>query len=517
MHISFLGEPALTLHGYSPADPSEIFNKVIAGSKPSALKGDFILIAEGVDAESRKPLTVFISTVVAAVPYFYYITAERCIHASNVLDCCKEAGLGWRWNQDAVAQLALFDHVLGNASLHEAISRVPSASIIKICDGKTERFTEPFWTELYANCRYDSLPSDATELLLNILSELPTQRYALSLSAGYDSRVLLACLANLKKDVVTACMGGAGATDPRIAQQLAHSVGYNFQRIEIDPDNYLSSMESILKTTSGELVFEHWHTGIYAKKVGFNPTTIHLAGSNGEFARSFFFDKGFVANFLDTLKFSRWDWWLSRIYSVSRRIAPEIVTALGPTSDFAKRLTAPQQVHAAYVPGLRFGDGLDVFYATQRVRNFIGLGLALYRSAFQTMSPFLDVRFIRFAAHLPRHDKLANRLQKDIIGRLRTELLDFPTHESGIPMRSEAGPFYFLEHGRTKAYQRHGEAQKFPQVIAWAHAGFRELGGDEKMLEGNELLRKKVEHWNFSITIGAFVELLKKNNVQTTS
>ncbi|MFM6071655.1 MAG: hypothetical protein ACKPB9_08745, partial [Dolichospermum sp.] len=132
--------------------------------------------------------------------------------------------------------------------------------------------------------------------------------------------------------------------------------------------------------TSGEKTFWHWHTGIYTKKVEFDPTAIHLVGSNGEFARSYFFDKGIVAETIDKVGFSRWDYWLGLKNSVKRRMASNLKNAMNPQSLFLSRLNSTLQLKRSFIPGMRFGDGLDNFYASERVRNFIGLGLALFRS-----------------------------------------------------------------------------------------------------------------------------------------
>jgi asparagine synthase (glutamine-hydrolysing) len=294
MKIQFQQEPTLKLVGFSPESPLNILAAISNGMKPSSLKGDFILIAEGDDIETGLSLTVFISTVVAAVPYFLHLTESHCVHSENVVDCCLMAELTWEWNWDALAQLALFDSVLGDISLHRFITRIPKASIIKICGNKVEKYHEPFWEELYESFSPCSKLNEASTVLLGILSELPTTaKLSLSLSAGYDSRVLLACLSylNLQKNTVTASMGLFDSTDPRIARQLADTVGFDFKRIELNSGDYLTYANDILKATSGEKLFCHWHTGIYTKKVGFDPQSIHLAGSNGEFARSYYFDK----------------------------------------------------------------------------------------------------------------------------------------------------------------------------------------------------------------------------------
>src|SRR5262249_36577096 len=159
-----------------------------------------------------------------------------------------------------------------------------------------------------------------------------------------------------------------------------------------------------------------------------------------------FFDKGFAAELLDLSHYSRWDRWLSLKNGRRRRVAPAILAALDPDREFMRALDARRQLEKSFVGKLRFGDGLDYFYAAERLRNFIGLGLALYRASFPTMSPFLDARFIRAAARLPRHQKLADRTHRAVIGKLQPALLDFPTDETGRPMRNAPNGFYFLKH-----------------------------------------------------------------------
>ena len=514
MKIEFQSEPSIKLHGYSPEDLSEILARVTAGVKPSSLKGDFILVAEGLDAATNKPLTVFVSTVVAAIPYYFYLAESRLIHSTNVFDCCQAAGLLWEWNWEALGQIALFDHVFGDLSLHKSISRIPQASVVKVCNGELEVFKEPFWTELFNGEKHNVKCTDATSILLDILSELPTENgYSLSLSAGYDSRLLLACMAHLNRSVTTACMGAPDSTDPRIAQQLAHHEGYDFKLVEIEPVDYVTWANDIVKTTSGEKTFQHWHSGIYSKKVGFASSSIHLAGANGEFARSFFFDKGFIAKLLDTLKFSRWDYWLALRNSSLRQTAPEIRLAIEPDSSFGQMFDARSQMNKVFIKGLRFGDGLDRFYTSERVRNFIGLGLALYRSEFTTMSPFLDARFICYAANLKRHDKLANRMHKSVIEQLKPKLLDFPTDESGFPMSSAVKPLYFMEKKSVKKYQRHQDAQTLPQVKSWARQGFAELIETNKF-EPDLKLQTEAEKWNLAISIGVVLEVLQKLGIK---
>jgi len=511
MKIEFRDEPAFRLLGYSPDTPRDILRNVTAGVKPSALNGDFILVAEGIDEQSGKPLTLFTSTVVAAIPYYYYLTEEHCVHAGNVTDCCKNASLSWEWNWDALAQQTLFDHLLGDASLHKFISKVPKASIIKVCGADVETYQEPFWGELYESADSNVNASDVASVLIEILSELPANEpYSLSLSAGYDSRVLLACMSYLERSLSTATIGEVDSTDVWIARQIALSCDYEFERVPFDVNDYITYAEDIMRNTSGEHTFWHWHTGVFSRKVSFDPSSMHLVGSNGEFARSYYFDKGLFAEIADLSRFSRWDYWLALKNSTKRRIAPEILDAIDPGSEYLNSLSSRSMAEGAFVAGMRFGDGLDYFYTAERVRNFIGLGLAMYRTAFPTMSPFLDSRFVKLSSALRRQQKLGDRLPRSIIEILQPSLLDFPVDESGVPMRSEPGLFYFLNHKKIKGYARYADAQKLPQVIEWSRSGFGELGGDLKRYDTDNLLRAKVNRWILPITLGAFKETVLK-------
>src|SRR5262249_40194894 len=120
------------------------------------------------------------------------------------------------------------------------------------------------------------------------------------------------------------------ATDPRIAAQLARVAGCEFRRVEIEPEDYVRHADDIIRTTSGEKIFWHWHTAIYSRKVGFDSRTTHLAGSNGEFARSYFFDKGMAAELLDLCGYSRWDRWLSLKNARKRRLGRAVRGSLDP-------------------------------------------------------------------------------------------------------------------------------------------------------------------------------------------
>jgi hypothetical protein len=512
--LRFRGQPVVRLLGYCPDSPADVLAQVAAGVKPSGLKGDFVLIAEGVDEATGRPQTVFVSTVVSAVPYFFHADGESLSHASNVFECCEKAGIPWRWNYRAIAQLALFDHVITDESMHADIRRVPQASVLRFCDGKLECHMDSYWHDRYLSPRHDAKVDDGVGLILQLLGELPSERgHTLSLSAGYDSRLLLAGLMHLKRDVTSASMGHEHSTDSRVAAQLAQAAGIPFRRLEIVAIDYIKYARGIVTTTSGEKTFSHWHTGIYSERVGFDPAAWHLAGSNGEICRSYYFDKGWQGLLLQWAGVRAWPLRLRIKHSIRFTIPRRMCDAIEPTGEFRKHLSTGRYLREACVRGPRFLDGLEMFYASHRVRYFIGLGLALYRHAFPTMSPFLDVRFIDYVSRLPHSWKMASRFHRSMIVRLYPQLADFPTDDTRVPMSASPGPFYYRRHHPFTSYNPLPQARDLPQVREWSREGLKLLGAMQSHMDSDASLERAMERWDLPITLGALSDTLTSRGI----
>jgi hypothetical protein len=136
---------------------------------------------------------------------------------------------------------------------------------------------------------------------------------------------------------------------------------------------------------------------------------------------------------------------------------------------------------AEEITGLAGGSGsgldqLDRFYTTQRVRHFIGNGLALYQHNIPTVSPFLDSRWIRAAAGLRRADRLGDNFHRFVIGRNLPQLMQYPTGKTqAIAPRARAG-YWARRRSHVVSHNPFAEVLDDPRIHA---AVIEEPGLDE--------------------------------------
>lgn len=411
-------EPAL-FAGYTSWTAAEITVHVKRGGDIGVVPGDFVI------GDPSTEDGWAITSCVSAIPWYWARGSKGgLIQGSNVFDVARRAGLPWEWNQNAIQCLALYGHTLGADTLHPGVKRLPPSSKVWIEGGGIHIKELDYWGALgWDNAANPDAALDS--LKQSYLDCDPSDGMLLSLSSGYDSRVLLALSANCGITPRLAVMGFADTTDVVVAKKLAELVGIPIDVVPIRAADYLEHGERIARITSGVKTAANWHTWLYG--LGIEPKgQVHLVGSNGEFARSFFFDsprlraltsripgsvaeKYFLAKLVRRyLKFSRHnhlvrDGGLQRVIGLSGLVGRE-----------------------AFVTGRSFLPTLDLFYARSRVRHFIGAGLACYSDYSSPRSPFLDGRWIRAVAGLSRTLKDRSQYHRYCIERLSPKLLSLP-------------------------------------------------------------------------------------------
>jgi len=382
--------------GYSPWSADAVLEATLAGE---TAPGDWIVATDDLIA----------SAPVGARPYFF---TDAGVHGPDFFDVVHRAGLEWRWDVRAVRSLAAFGHTIGTDTLHPDVRRMPSASIVRFSGGRAMTAPTRWWDNVFRGPGGD--PFEALRLSVG---ELDTD-VMVSLSGGYDSRLLLAVALNCGLEPKTATMGYEDTDDRLIAERLANAVGLEHRNIELTADGYLDAGPEITRLTGGTKGARHWHTYLYTKALAHAGT--HLVGSNGEFARSHYFDHGRASLLAQRVpRLAAEALVFTRVERQGRRFS----TLLGGTRDFLE----VGRYAAVLMRGPRNAmDALDYFYATQRVRHFIGNGFALYASASRPMSPFLDHRWMSAVAALRREQKLGEAFHREAIGRFAPQLMTVP-------------------------------------------------------------------------------------------
>jgi hypothetical protein len=327
--------------------------------------------------------------------------------AGSVYALMRPSDERWNWNHAAIAEIALFGHTTGTNTLCEGIIR------------------RPFDRQPKFDWNVDETIDMALEKLVSAFHTCVDGASAvhLSLSAGYDSRLLLAlCLSQGVKPELSV-MGYPDSTDVIVASAIAAKVGLPIRRIELRQEDYLEYGPQIAADTSGTKTAINWHTWLYAKALDAKDG-VHLVGSNGEFARSFFLDNRRLNPLADRLPAGlAVGYWIARLTRRKMKFSRYNPLLSGAQAGPVRLATAGMR-SLDWSP-VTFADALDCFYTQQRVRHFIGAGLACYARFGRPRSPFLDDGWMNAVARMNRRLKRGSFFHAESVRRLAPELSEF--------------------------------------------------------------------------------------------
>jgi asparagine synthase (glutamine-hydrolysing) len=403
------------LAGYSAVSAEDLVAGARAGTFPGNYSGDYTAVVS--DPEDGSIWLA--SSPIAAFPCYMARDASGRPHfGTDVFSVARAARLSWSWNRTAILQMALFGHTIGRETLHPQVHRLPNDALLRVDAKSVDQATAGFWqrfSRVGESRRYADDPGAVLELLRASVRRIAgDQDVLLSLSAGYDSRLLLAlCLAEgIRPRCVT--MGSPDCTDFETGAYLARESAVEHHRIELRPSDYLRYGPVISKITSGVKTVGNWHTYLYAREAAGASGEVHLVGSNGEFARSFYLPGRHAPGVAARLPafLMRGYWWLRLERRRLRFRDWPLISGGGIGASLALS-------SSTIGGGNDLATALDRFYAEQRVRHFIGSGLALYAAVGKPRSPFLDAEVLAAIYRLTRSMRTENALHRACVEALR--------------------------------------------------------------------------------------------------
>ncbi len=431
------------LIGYCELDLHSILNQFIQTgvSELVNLKGNYLILIE------NSQECYIITSPYGACQYYYTIENNQLFHDETVLGVLQKSKMTWSWNWQSLANLILLDHTLEQETLHPQVHRVPASSILHFYQGKIEISTLS-WEELHP--RQSSSAKKALDAFNQDVETWMTDDIVVSMSGGFDSRLILGSVLKLgcKPSLVT--MGYDESTDVVISKQIASHFGLDLSLIELNFEDYFKFGSTISALTNGTKSSRHWHTYIYSYQAQLNPNQLMYIGTNGGFSKNFYYDKGIQAIYknitapIPTL-YQLWKGRLKPFFKPNElnQMNPELVQEFSEDSQNHRIKRLIELSHDQLL------GGLERFYLEQRVQNFMGNGMKLYSENINWRVPFMNQDWVREIWNLNRTWRLGNNWHRYAIKKTYPQLMNFPEQgEFSSKMRSTAPLFYWREKRR---------------------------------------------------------------------
>jgi len=472
--------------GYCGLGESAILKKLISEG-PNALKdlrGEYALVIEG-NGEC-----FIITSPVGAMQYFYLLRNGKFYHGDKVVDILRESGLEWKWDWEALGDLCQLENLTGNATLHKDIRKVPPGSVLHFHDGKIELKSDRYIDSIE---RQISDPDIALAALNEEVAFWTGDAPYLSLSGGFDSRVILSSMLKqgIKPHLIT--MGNDQCTDVQVTRKIAATFGLKHDIISITLKDFIANSAEISKLTNGTKTAWHWHTYLYPLKAKIDKGHAFFVGTLGEFARSYYFDKGCLAQAAD--KFGGFSLPLFWKLKLGRHHTFTDSELNGLTSEFSHQLDPAgirnRSGRMAELCHKRFLSGLARFYFEERVPNFYANGIKMYLATASWRSPYHSRKWIDAIWNLDNSWKLGSNWHRYAVRRNFPQLLDFPEQNGFIQgkMLEKAPAFYWTSFTRRAPYMTYDLSSGWfrqPEIQEFMRESVRMIGDliDEKTAIG---------------------------------
>ncbi len=291
-NASTLHSTKICILGYCSLSPDEIRAR-IAGhrsfSSLTELDGNYVIVIQDECAVS------IITSQYNVVPYLYVATSKGLIHGPSLCEVFHASGLEWKWNSRALANYLCIGHVFGTETLHAGVARTERGSVVTYRDGQLS-------VEIVSRDSRQSAdvasPNQAVQALCEEVARCWKPGMVLCLTGGLDSRLLLAALLAQGHKPDALVVGQEGSFDTQVASAIAHRFGLRLYHEEIQAADFISNAARIAESTNGVLPLSHWPGVLLAARA---PLASLMLGWNGEYARSYYLDKGFLSLVLDRL------------------------------------------------------------------------------------------------------------------------------------------------------------------------------------------------------------------------
>lgn len=420
------------------------------------MKGEYTIVY------TKGRIIGIITSPVGAMQYFYYYDGERFFHGEEIIKIVKDAGVQWEWDYESLGDLCELENLTGERTLHKRVKRVPPFSVVQY-DEKLNIYSG----KLVSTFNHDmSSPTHAVDILNEETIRWVSESPFISLSGGFDSRVILSSMLynSIYPSVVT--VGENESTDVKVARAITKRYGLEHRVVQLTLSDLLENGEDIAKITNGSKPSRHWNTYLYPKKASVPRNQSFYVGTLGEFARNYYCDKGIAALVLDGMPHDvQKRFWEQKIlrHQVFRTNELSMLSS-EMNAELSWQGVIKRSRRNSLVSGRTgFIEAGARYYLEQRVPNFYANGIKMYNATSNWRSPFHNVNWLNEIWNLNETWKLGSNWHRLAIKRNWPDLMNF-SEEKGFlknKMMNRAVPFYWLPMMQRSKYKTYDQSRKW--------------------------------------------------------
>jgi len=397
-----------------------------------------------------------------AFPLYYCQTSEGFFFSSLLRPLRRTLALDLEL--EGVLEYTRGTFLLGNCSLVATVFRLQPGEQLS-WDAQTGSIERHERSDLWASAALArSLPEsvqESTALLRQAVSLPHGAKLAVMLSAGWDSRTLLAAHHSNGQDGLGYSHGDLESRELKLAERVAKRVGYQFHGEEIGASAFGLTRLQENFAKAEQLIFPHWNAaGRRLKELGLDTGSSGVYGEvlGGHYGRamlehgvakilavgSSLLRTGAANTRLGAQQRDEVNAYLLR--DIDNRpwfVTEEAWKSLAPSNS---RQSVERDIQRFVSRGVQSVEQLIEAYITEhRGAQYIAAQALNLRTEVDIALPFANPELLRFAAALPFSAKVHNRLNQAYLKRVSPELLQLPLSATFFPA---AAPLLLQESGR---------------------------------------------------------------------